>query len=125
MEPPVVKKSDRAKSPQLRRHVLRDHLPWYSVRSTACWECQEQFGCTTFLKQHQAATSHSFFFHPQSFDTLVPVTDCFFFHFLKDSLGMEDLGSLLSFPIIQTSMSNVSSGDIGIEFTTLECHCMV
>lgn len=36
----------------VRRHVLREHLPWYSVPSSACWECQLNFGCENSLRNH-------------------------------------------------------------------------
>ena len=37
----------------VKRHVTREHLPWYYAASTACWQCEEQLGTTSFcLGQH-------------------------------------------------------------------------
>jgi hypothetical protein len=36
----------------VRRHVLREHLPWYAAPSSACWECELNFGCRNSLSLH-------------------------------------------------------------------------
>ena len=36
----------------VRRHVLRQHLPWYISPTTACWECKIQFGQESLLDGH-------------------------------------------------------------------------
>lgn len=36
----------------VRRHVLREHLPWYTAPTSACWECELNFGCENSLSLH-------------------------------------------------------------------------
>ena len=36
----------------VRRHVLREHLPWYTAPSSACWECELNLGCENSLNLH-------------------------------------------------------------------------
>ena len=36
----------------LRRHLLRNHLPWYISPATACWECRLQYSQTSLLDTH-------------------------------------------------------------------------
>lgn len=36
----------------VRRHVVRSHLPWYMAPFTACWECKLQFGQFSLLDGH-------------------------------------------------------------------------
>jgi hypothetical protein len=36
----------------VRRHVLRNHLPWYISPATACWECRLQYSQTSLLDTH-------------------------------------------------------------------------
>ena len=43
----------------VRRHVLRSHLPWYVSPTTACWQCKLQFGQESLLNGHIAELHNS------------------------------------------------------------------
>ena len=44
--------NDKFFSTPIRRHAVRNHLPWFITPETACWTCKEQFGSSTLLKRH-------------------------------------------------------------------------
>ena len=35
-----------------RRHLQKDHLPWWLKAFTACWHCKEQLNCNQSLRYH-------------------------------------------------------------------------
>ena len=42
----------KGKFTHVRRHVLREHIPWYIYASTACWACQINLGQKKLLELH-------------------------------------------------------------------------
>ena len=39
-------------STPVRRHAVRNHMPWFVVPYTACWTCKIQYGFSGQLKKH-------------------------------------------------------------------------
>ena len=48
-----------AKFTHVKRHVMKDHLPWYATPETCCPTCKINFGQKHFLEKHNEETHNN------------------------------------------------------------------